>query len=322
MLSYYSLQNEVNKCEKCNSIKNKILICNNEDGSPKFLLVNCVWNNARPDLKEVINFLYFISLVEKLDNLFICPMKTENTNYNLIGIIFYSFALCHYINLIFNIQKNVFTLYNDTGIMEFKNMHEVYQYITIDQLKKNNKAYFYPVLLVYCKENIYEEETIFLLKRTNKSNYELLLDECGKLAKENKPKEKPLTEEEKKRNYNELILAQIEYDRNNREKNYGKENKDIFSILRNREKEDNGIDINEQKKIKSNNILPNYKTNKKANKIYSVDQKGLGQNRSNNFNYNHFNYHYNLGNGSYNFQRGTGYSNKYDYNFRGESHFW
>ena len=71
MLSYYSLQNEVNACEKCHSIKNKILICNNEDGCPKFLLVNCVWNNAKPDVQDVVKFLYFISLIEQLDNLFI-----------------------------------------------------------------------------------------------------------------------------------------------------------------------------------------------------------------------------------------------------------
>ena len=291
MLSYYSLKNEVTKCEKCKSIKNRILICNNEDGSPKFLLVNCVWNNERPDLKEVIKFLYFISLVEKLDNLFICPSKTENTNYYLIGMIFYSFALCHYINLIFNLQKNVFTLYNDTGIMEFQTINEVYKYITIEQLRKNSKAYFYPVLLVYCKENIYEEQTIVLLKRTNKINYELLLDECDKLTKVDDPKEKPLTEEEKKRNYQELFLAQIKFESTNREKNFGKESDDIFHFLRNNEKDYSeklkkmNID-NDLKKIKSNNYLQKNKTNSKVNKYSSLDQKFLEPKRSNKNNYN------------------------------------
>ena len=284
MLSYYSIQNELNKCEKCNSIKNKILICNNEDGSPKFLLVNCVWNNARPDLHEIIQFLYFISLIEKLDNLFICPSKTENTNYYLIGIIFYSFTLCHYINLIYNLQKNVFTLYNDTGIIEFENMYEVYRYITIEQIKKNNKSYFYPVLLIYGKENIYEENTILVLKRTNKVNYELLLTECDKLTKEDKLKEKPLTEEEKRKNYNELLLAQIKYERMNMESNYGKENDDIFNFSRNKER-DYRFDLrklnddNEQKKIRSNNFLQTSKTNKKVNKSSSVDPKSYGSSR-------------------------------------------
>jgi hypothetical protein len=282
MLSYYSLQNEMNTCQKCNSIKNKILICNNEDGTPKFLLVNCVWNNVKPDLKEVIKFLYFISLIEKLDNLFICPSKTENTNYYLIGIIFYSFTLCHYINLIFNLQKNVFTLYNDTGIIEFGNMYEVYRYITIEQIKKNNKSYFYPVLLIYGKENIYEENAILL--RTNKVNYELLLTECDKLTKEDKLKEKPLTEEEKRKNYNELLMAQIKYETMNRESNYGKENDDIFNFSRNKER-DYRFDLrklnddNEQKKIRSNNFLQTSKTNKKVNKSSSVDPKSYNSSR-------------------------------------------
>ena len=65
----------------------------------------------------------------------------------------------------------MFTLYNDTGIMEFENMNDVYNYITKEQLKKNNKAYFYPVLLVYGIENIYDEKTLIKLKRTNKLNY-------------------------------------------------------------------------------------------------------------------------------------------------------
>ena len=55
---------------------------------------------------------------------------------------------------------------------------------------KNNKAFFYPVLLVYGKENIYDEKVLLKLKRTNKINYELLLDECDILIKLNKPKER------------------------------------------------------------------------------------------------------------------------------------
>ena len=324
MLSYYSLQNEVSACEKCNSLKNKILICNNEDGTPKFLLVNCVWKNAKPNLKEVIEFLYFISLVEKLDNLFICPSKTEDTNYYLIGIIFYSFTFCHYINLIFNLQKNVFTLYNDTGIIEFENIYEVFKYITIEQLKKNNKAYFYPVLLVYGKENIYEEKAFPLLKRTNKINYELLIDECSTLTKvANKPKEKPLTEEEKEKNYKELILAQINYE--NMEKKYQRENDDIFSFLRSKEKDFSSemrkINIvnNEQKKIKSNNFLQQNKfSNKKVNKSVSVDKKYFGTTRgiTNNGigNTNTLYNPYNIGSGNHNnLQRGSGYLHNYGY---------
>ena len=277
MLSYYSIQNEMNTCQKCNSIKNKILICNNEDGSPKFLLVNCVWKNVKPDLKDVIKFLYFISLIEQLDNLFICPSKNEKSNYYLNGIIFYSFTLCHYINLIFNLQKNVFTLYNDTGIMEFENMNEVYNYITKAQLKKNSKAYFYPVLLVYGKENIYDEKILLKLKRTNKVSYELLQEECDKLVFKvnNKPKEKPLTQEEIDKNMRELYLAQLKYERQ-------RDDDELYPYIMNNENGNGGsrklnIINNEPKKNRpsnnTNNFLLSSKDNKKINKSSSLDKR-------------------------------------------------
>ena len=300
MLSYYSIQNEMNTCQKCNSIKNKILICNNEDGSPKFLLVNCVWNNVKPDLKDVIKFLYFISLIEQLDNLFICPSKNEKSNYYLNGIIFYSFTLCHYINLIFNLQKNVFTLYNDTGIMEFENMNEVYNYITKGQLKKNNKAYFYPVLLVYGKENIYDEKILLKLKRTNKISYELLLEECDKLVFKvnNKPKEKPLTQEEIDKNMRELYLAQIRYERQ-------RDDDELYPYIMNNENGNGSsrklnIINNEPKKNRisnTNNFLNSFKDNKKVNRSSSLDKRfthttGYSDNQRKTF--NAYNYENNL----------------------------
>ena len=333
MLSYYSLQNEMNTCQKCNSIKNKILICNNEDGTPKFLLVNCVWNNVKPDLKEVIKFLYFISLIEQLDNLFLCPSKNEKSNYYLHGIIFYSFTLCHYINLIFNLQKNVFTLYNDTGIMEFDNMNEVYNYITKEQLKKNNKAYFYPVLLVYGKENIYDEKILMKLKRTNKINYEILLEECDKLVikTKDKPKDKPLTKEEIDKNMRELMLAQIKFERQSLENKYlnkDKESDEIYSYLMNENNNGNGglkrlniINNNEPKKNKiginnnTNGFLHGIKDNKKVNKSSSLDKRFTGLANNQNKLYNP----YNVGHNNYGLPKRTtmgtnGYRPSYGYN--------
>ena len=314
MLSYYSIQNEMNTCQKCNSIKNKILICNNEDGSPKFLLVNCVWNNVKPDLKDVIKFLYFISLIEQLDNLFICPSKNEKSNYYLNGIIFYSFTLCHYINLIFNLQKNVFTLYNDTGIMEFENMNEVYNFITKGQLKKNNKAYFYPVLLVYGKENIYDEKILLKLKRTNKISYELLLEECDKLVFKvnNKPKEKPLTQEEIDKNMRELYLAQIRYERQ-------RDDDELYPYIMNNENGNGSsrklnIINNEPKKNRisnTNNFLNSFKDNKKVNRSSSLDKRfthttGYSDNQRKTFNpYNYEN----------NFQKKNFIGNHYGYSY-------
>jgi hypothetical protein len=214
MLSFYSMQNEDIKCEKCKSPINKTLICNNDQNSPKFLLINCIWNNANPNLENVINFFSLISLKEEMDNLFICPNKMEKDYYYLIGIIFYSFTLCHYINMTFNIEKNVFTLYNDEGIIEFNEIIELFKYLTIEQLKYNNKAFFYPVLLVYGKDNIYDETMINAFNKIDFNYYNKFVDECEKQIKKKEIiKEKPLTEEEKEKNYRELVIAQIKYDR-------------------------------------------------------------------------------------------------------------
>ena len=270
MLSYYSLQNEVNACEKCHSIKNKILICNNEDGCPKFLLVNCVWNNAKPDVQDVVKFLYFISLIEQLDNLFICPSKTEDTNYYLLGIIFYSFTLCHYINMIYNVQNKVFTLFNDNGIIEFKKINEVFNYITKEQLKKNNKAYFYPVLLVYCKENIYDEKN-FTKSVINKINYESLINQCKLLAKEReeekRPREKILTAEEKEKNIDELIKAQIKFNINSK---YNLNNEYELQFLEENEINERKNKIINGQKLKNNNFLQS--NNIKKDKSSSVSK--------------------------------------------------
>ena len=217
MLSFYSMKNEDIKCEKCKSTINKTLICNNDQNSPKFLLINCIWNNAKPNLENVINFFFLISLKEELDNLFICPNKVEKDYYYLIGIIFYSYTLCHYINMTFNIEKKIFTLYNDEGIIEFNEIIELFKYLTLEQLKSNNKTFFYPVLLVYGKENIYDETMINSFNKIDFNYYNKFIDECETQIKKKEKKEiikeKPLTKEEKEKNYRELVLAQMKYDR-------------------------------------------------------------------------------------------------------------
>ena len=290
MLSYYSLQNEIIRCEKCKSLMNKILICNNEQGSPKFLLINCVWNNFKPKIQDVIKFLYLISLIEEIDNLFLCPNKIKKDNYYLMGIIFYSFTLCHYINMIFNLQENVFTLYNDDAIIEFKTINELYRYLTLEQIKSNNKAYFYPVLLVYGKENIYDENQISLNKQINKIKYEILIEECKNEIK----KEKPLTEEEKQKNLRELELAQIRMERE-QERNNSRNNRDnildYYKRYNNDNDNNNKLNIinNQNNNRKNNNNFLRSNNNKKINKPSSVDNnKNININRGiyHNLNYN------------------------------------
>ena len=279
MLSYYSLQNEIIKCEKCHSTMNKSLICNNRQGSPKILLINCVWKKVKPEIEDVVKFLYLISLAEELDNLFICPNKVEKDQYYLIGIIFYSFSLCHYINMIFNLQKNVFTLYNDEGIIEFESIYDLYRYLTLGQIRNNNQAYFYPVLLVYGKENIYDESIFPKIKRINKINYEILAKECKEEIKKNEKKneDRPLSEEEKKKNYRELVIAQMKHDREEEIKNLLIRNQtktknepyDYYKKLR-EEKENKKFNLNIINSEKKNNFQR--ANNSKMNKIASMDK--------------------------------------------------
>ena len=114
----------------------------------------------------------------------------------------------------FNIEKKVFTLYNDEGIIEFIEIIDLFKYLTIEQLKYNNKAFFYPVLLVYGKENIYDETMINAFNKIDFNYYNKFVDECEKhIKKKEIIKEKPLTKEEKEKNYRELVIAQINYDR-------------------------------------------------------------------------------------------------------------
>ena len=311
MLSYYSLNNEVIKCEKCNSKMNKTLICNNKQGDPKFLLINCVWNNFKPELQDVVKFLFLISLIEEIDNLFICPNKFENDKYYLIGIIFYSFSLCHYINMIFNIQKNIFTLYNDEGIIEFKNINDLYKYITIEQFKKNNQAYFYPVLLVYGKENIYDEEVLPIIKHINKTNYEILIKECNdEIRKIKKKREEPLTEEQKLLNYRELVLAQMKHDKEEREKelnNLRNGTRDNYNFLNYTKRS------NVDEEIKKLNLINDQ--SKKNQFLKSQKGKFNSQEKTNNiFNRGH-NYHFNNDNErGNNLLRGSNYN--FDYRYR------
>ena len=315
---------------------NNTLICNNKQGFPKFLLINCVWNNYKPEIEDVVKFLFLISLVEEIDNLFICPNKVEKDNYYLMGIIFYCFTLCHYINAIFNLQKNVFTLYNDEGVLEFKYLNDLFKYITIEQIKKNNQAYFYPVLLVYGKENIYDENSLPIIKRfNNKDSYEKLIKECKEEIKKTTIKiDRPLTEEEKQKNYNELVEAQKKYDREqyiNELLNKNKGNKgnnelsdytDYFKRFNNDSERKLNIINNGQ--INKNNFLRS--NNNKKTKYVSVDKKPSNnylyindnndRNRKKSNDYNNSNQHNLMENkyGNINLLKPGGY--RYEYGLR------
>ena len=206
-------------CENCHKRMNKVIKCVGPE-YPTFLLINCIWNNPKPSLKDVINFLYVLPLEDWLDNLFICVNKKKPKQgelYNLLGMILYSPGLSHYINIMFNIEKNVFVLYDDDKVKELNTIHDVYKLITAKQIKNNLNFYFYPVLLIYYKETIYDDPDTIQKNQYSLKKYNYLVEACNKIQNESKIS---LTDEQKNKNIMELIQAQIKYQQNFHNNNF------------------------------------------------------------------------------------------------------
>ena len=214
--------NYFKNCQKCGNQIKRILKCDGPE-YPIFLLLNCIWNTQNLEVKNVIKFLYLLSLEDDLNNLFLCIHNNNHRIiYNLLGMILYSSALSHYVNVMFNIQNNKFVLYNDDKIKELNSIHEVYREITVGQIKKNPKAFFYPVLLVYYKEIIYNDNNTIKINDYTIQKYNNLVEECKKAKKE---KEIILTEEQKRQNYLEYVKAQMIFEKEqNNYSNYFNDN--------------------------------------------------------------------------------------------------
>ena len=213
-LFFFSKQCAQNYIKRCKNCYNKGFPSLKLIGSdyPEYFLLNCAWNNNRPKINDVIQFLYLLSLEDTLQNIFTCENNKKYCTYNLLGMVLYSGALTHYIGVIFNFYKNVFVLYNDDKIKELSSIHEVYIEITAEQIKRNENAFYYPVLLVYYKEIIYNDKKTIELNEYSYSKFKNLENLCSK-AKE---RHIPSTKEQKERNYFELIQAQKIFNRKNR----------------------------------------------------------------------------------------------------------
>ncbi len=281
-LSYSLYIDDKKECEKCSLLMDKFLLCLNV---PKYLLLNCVWKNKIPEIKEIIDFLFLLSLGEDLNNLFICQNKTKNedTDYNLLGMILYSYTLCHYTVLIFNKIEKVFTLYSDNSVKEYKTLYDVFPEILINNvnLYDNDRGYFYPVMLIYTKEKLYNKNDLKLNKMDEKEYVGLLnkIEENQKLFIQ----KHSLTEEQKQKNLEELIKKQREYDQEMLKKKQKEKNNDIRNIDNNMEyKDDNNKENKEndwinydfeednQNKKKKNNDEINMTSNEYY-KIYGND---------------------------------------------------
>ena len=257
-LSLY--KSEVKVCQKCSLLYEKFLLCLT---IPKYLLINCVWKNQVPEQKEIIDFLFLLSLEEDLNRLFMC--QGRNTKFNLIGMILYSYTLCHYTVMIYNKNSKVFVFYNDDSVKEYKTLYEFFSEMLINNINlyDNDKAYFYPTMLLYIRENVYDNNEI----QNNELTQYKYLDLLNKVEENqnNYIKRHTLTEEQKKKNMEELIKKQREYENkiNNDKrvnKNQNKISLNIDNNIYNIDKNNyisNSMNLNNQIKINNNNISGN-----------------------------------------------------------------
>ena len=216
------------KCEKCKEEMGHNLVCMNY---PEILLINCVWKESNPIVDDVISFFFLISLKDDLNNLFVCYNQTNTKkkyNYYLSGFILYSFTLSHYIICLYNEQKNVFVLYDD----ETNNLYNLIIDITVNTLKQSGKGFFYPVMLIFNKECLFDNKFI-KFNTLNDSDYSNIIQQCIESIQEYQDNIRE--EEEKLFNYQDLVAKQREiensfkrrrkYRNNNNEKEKEKEKK-------------------------------------------------------------------------------------------------
>ena len=262
-LSYSLYTDEKKECPKCNLMMDKFLLCLNV---PKFLLINCVWRNECPEIKEIVDFLFLLSIEEDLNSLFICQNNNRNSNtiYNFLGMILYSYTLCHYTVLIFDKKLHLFTLYNDDTVKEFKTLYDAFSEMLIDNvnLYDNDKAYFYPVMLIYSKNTIYNTNDINLNLLDEKKYLELL----NKLEvnKNNYIKRHTLSEEQKKKNLEDMIEEQKKYEKKMLNKKLNNKDNNIDNNIN-----DNKNDLNSNKKNENDWMNYNFEDedNKRKNRI-------------------------------------------------------
>ena len=245
-LSLDLFKDEIKICDKCSLLYEKYLFCFSE---PKYLLINCVWKNQVPEQKDILDFLFLLSLEDDLKSLFM----SKNTTYNFLGMILYSYSLCHYTILLYNKKYKVFVFHNDDVVMEYQTIYDFFSEILVNNINlyDNDKAYFYPTMLIYTKERIYDNNDI-KINQLNDFKYVSLADKIEK-TKEDYKKRHTLTEEQKKKNLEELIQKQKEYEQSmNNKSNINNEEKkkenNIINI-------DNNIDYNEKRKNISNNSI-------------------------------------------------------------------
>lgn len=270
------LSENIKKCEKCGEEMEHNLVCMN---NPRYLLINCVWKESNPILDDVICLFFLMSLKDELNNLFICYNKKnrKKSSYYLFGFILYSFTLSHYIICTFNYKEDVFALYDDETVKEYKNLYELIIDITVNNLKINGKAFFYPVMLIFTQDKLYENKNIAynLLKD---SDYNYIINKCNEAIYEYQTQNE-INEEDKLNNYQDYIQKQREIENNIKKKNKKRNQKEENEIgekeLKKKEINNNNIkkEINKNKEKKENKIISQEEVKKGIN---NINEKKLG----------------------------------------------
>ena len=189
-----------------------------------------------------------MSLKDDLNNLFICntnQKRFRKPSYYLLGFILYSYTLSHYITCIYNSDKKCFVLFDDEFVKEYNSLYDLIYEITVNNLKGNGKAFFYPVMLIFTKECIYKPDVI-KFNTLRESDYTNIIKKCNKEISEYQNEK---NEEEKKLNYEDLLQKQKEIENEIKNKNK-KKGKDPNIELTEKEKDNNKMNEKENNKNK------------------------------------------------------------------------
>ena len=269
------LSENTKTCEKCQKKMCHDLSCLNY---PEFLLINCVWKESNPIVDDVIKFFLLLSLKDDLNNLFICSKKKKNKKYPyyLLGFILYSFTLSHYIICIYNYNKNLFVLFDDESVKEYNNFNELIIDITANSLKLNGKSFFYPVMLIYTKDFLYDNK-IIKFNNLNDNDEQNIIYKCNEAISEYEYQNK-INEGEKYNNYNEYIKKQIEIENEikkdiEKKKRNNNDDDEIININENKELDDDNLNEEKEKIIDINEDEKNEKEGKDKNKIKNNKKK-------------------------------------------------
>ena len=294
-LSYQLFLSEnIRKCEKCNEEMSHDLKCMNE---PEFLLINCVWKESNPVVDDVISLLFLMSLKDDLSNLFVCTNRRSfRKPYCLFGFILYSFTLSHYIICIYNYEKKCFVLFDDEFVKEYNNLLDLIFEITVNTLKGNGKAFFYPVMLIFTRECIYNRDTI-KFNTLSESDYTNIIKNCNEAISEYQYQNE-IKEEEKKLNYEDMIRKQREIEnmiKNKNKKKYfnvelddkenNKNKKQLFKVEKyendeemiNKEKNENDIDYEDKNKNLNKRIYKNINIDTSKINSNNTEQGQIGK---------------------------------------------